>query len=85
MNYVELIGYIAGVLTMVAFLPQSIKTIKSRDVRGLSLLSYTIYFTGIFSWVAYGYFIGSNPMVIFNSICLLTVAPILYMLVRYKR
>jgi len=85
MNYIELIGYFAGVLTMIAFLPQSIKTIRSRDIRGLSLLSYMIYFTGVSSWTIYGYFIGSNPMVIFNSICLLTVAPILYMLITYKK
>ena len=85
MNYIELIGYFAGILTMIAFLPQSIKTIKTKNVKGLSLLSYVIYFIGVASWTIYGYFIGSNPMFIFNSICLLTIAPILYMLIRYKK
>jgi len=85
MNYVELVGYLAGTLTMIAFLPQSIKTIKTKDISSLSLTSYLIYFSGITSWIIYGYFLGSNPMVIFNSISLLPIMPIIYLLIRNKK
>ena len=37
-------GYFATFFSAVSFLPQAIKTIKTRDVTGLSLLTYICLF-----------------------------------------
>jgi len=63
----EIIGYIAGICTAICFLPQTIQTIKTQKVAGLSLLSYVIYATGIFSWIVYGAYLNSLQMMIFNT------------------
>ena len=81
----EFLGYLAGVCVAVAFLPQSLKTIRDKDVKGLSLASYAIYCTGIVSWVLYGAYLHSVQMVIFNAISLVFAGTILYMIVRYKK
>ena len=50
MSYLfELIGYFAGVCMAVSFMPQAIKTFKSKDVSGLSVGTYIIYNLGVIS------------------------------------
>jgi MtN3 and saliva related transmembrane protein len=81
MSYIgEFLGYLAGVCTAICFLPQTIQTIKSHNVSGLSLLSYVIYCTGVLSWILYGAYVHSVQMVIFNSISLFFATIILYMI-----
>lgn len=82
MSYIgEFLGYLAGVCTAICFLPQTIQTIKSRNVSGLSLLSYVIYCTGVLSWILYGVYLHSAQMIIFNSLSLFFATIILYMIV----
>ena len=76
----EFLGYLAGVCTAICFLPQTIQTIKSRNVSGLSLMSYIIYCTGVLSWILYGAYVHSVQMVIFNTISLFFATIILYMI-----
>lgn len=80
----ELLGYIAGICTAIVFLPQSIQTVKTKDVKGLSLSSYIIYNIGMVSWILYGCYLNSIQMIIFNSISLIFASIILYMIVRDK-
>ena len=47
-------GYIAAFCTAVSFLPQAVKTIKTKDTNGLSLLTYLFLFFGSLSWFIYG-------------------------------
>ena len=81
----EIIGYLAGICTAVCFLPQTIKTLRTRDVRSLSLLSYGIYSLGILSWAIYGLYLNSVQMVVFNLISLVFAFSILVMILKYKR
>jgi MtN3 and saliva related transmembrane protein len=77
----EIIGYLAGICTAIVFLPQSIRTIKTKDVRGLSLSSYVIYCLGVLSWIVYGVYLHSIQMMFFNTVSLLFTAVILYMII----
>ena len=78
----EIIGYVAGICTAVCFLPQTVRTIKTKDTRGLSLLSYIIYALGMGSWIIYGAYLNSLQMMIFNTpaliFALIIVGEIIY-------
>ena len=63
----EIIGYVAGICTAISFLPQTIQTIKTQNVVGLSLTSYLIYAVGLLSWIIYGAYLNSLQMMIFNT------------------
>lgn len=80
----EFLGYLAGVCTAIVFLPQTIQTIKERNVNGLSLLTYVIYCVGMVSWILYGVYLHSVQMMLFNSISLFFAAIILYMIVTQR-
>jgi len=78
------IGLIAAVLTTLSFLPQAIKTIKSRHTKDLSLLMYAILTTGVFLWFVYGILLGNVPLMLANGITLFFTATILVMKIKHK-
>ena len=78
------IGLMAAVLTTTSYLPQAIKTIKSRHTKDLSLLMYAILTTGVFLWFVYGILLVNVPLMLANGITLLFTATILVMKIKYK-
>ncbi len=86
MNFLgEFLGYLAGVCTAIVFLPQTIQTIRSKNISGLSVVSYSIYCIGMISWILYGIYMHSVQMVLFNSISLIFAAIVLYMIIKYRK
>jgi len=81
----EALGYIAGICTAIVFLPQSIETVKSKNVSGLSIQTYIIYSIGMVSWILYGVYLHSFQMMIFNSISLVFALIILYMIIKSRK
>ena len=86
MNWLgELFGYLGGISTAVFFLPQSIKTIRTKDVTGLSVITYCVYLFGIICWTIYGIYMKSIPMMMFNSISGIFSITILYTIIQQQR
>ena len=65
---VEFFGYFAAILTTAAFLPQLIKTIKTKKADDVSSLTLIMFICGVGSWIVYGYKISSSPILIANTI-----------------
>lgn len=85
MNSIEVIGFIAAVLTTAAFLPQVYKTWKTKDVSGLSLPMLLMFFTGIFLWLVYALFINSPSMIMANSITIVSSFLLIYYKLKYGK
>ena len=81
--WIELIGFVAAALTTSSFIPQAIKTFRSRDTQSISLGMYVIFTIGIACWLAYGVMLESWPMIIANLITLSLAAAILGMKLRF--
>ena len=60
-------GYLAIFFTTVSFLPQAIKTLKTRRVEDLSLITYLFLFLGSLSWFLYGNYLNDIPLMATNS------------------
>ena len=65
---VEFFGYFAAILTTLAFLPQLIKTLKTKKAEDVSLITLIMFLTGVLSWIIYGYKISSTPILLANII-----------------
>ena len=65
---IEFFGYFAAILTTLAFLPQLIKTLKTKKAEDVSLITLIMFICGVGSWIIYGYKISSFPIVIANVI-----------------
>lgn len=70
MNGFEIVGYLAGLFTAVCFMPQSVKTLKTRETKGISAVSYLLFSLGLTCWIIYGVYLGSVQMIIFNALSL---------------
>lgn len=81
----EIVGYIAGILTTVSFLPQVIKTLKTRDTSGISLLMYCIYISGVILWGIYGVMLGKLEIIIPNIVTVMLSSVVLYLKVKAVR
>lgn len=79
-----IIGLVAGFCTTIAFLPQAVKTWKTKSAKDLSLGMYSILCTGILLWLIYGILIRDLPIILTNLATLSLAASILYFKISYK-
>ena len=79
----EWIGYIAATLTTVAFVPQALKTLRTRDTRAISLGMYVVFAVGLCFWLAYGIVLGSWPIILSNIVTLALALLILALKLRH--
>ena len=63
---IHYLGYFAGTLTVLSFLPQVIRTWKSRQTRDLSLGMFTLLVTASSLWIIYGLIIEDWPVIATN-------------------
>ena len=77
------IGFIAAVLTTVAFVPQILKIWRARSAKDVSLGMYTVFTIGVVLWLVYGILIDSWPIILANCITLLLAGVVLAMKVRF--
>ena len=68
---VDIFGYLAAILTTAAFLPQLVKTLKTKKADDVSLTTLIMFIIGVLSWIIYGYKISSIPIFIANLITLI--------------
>lgn len=77
MMSMEWAGYMAAAMTTLAFVPQAVKTIRTRDTRSISLGMYVVFTAGIAMWLVYGIALDSMPMILANVVTFLLSATIL--------
>ena len=71
MSAMTIIGFAAAFCTTIAFLPQVIKTWKTRSTKDISLGMFLLFASGIFLWLVYGLLQSDWPLIIANAITLL--------------
>ena len=82
---IEFFGYFAAILTTLAFLPQLIKTLKTKKAEDVSLITLIMFLTGVMSWIIYGYKISSTPILIANIITFILNALILIFKITFSK
>ncbi|GGI11016.1 SemiSWEET transporter [Gottfriedia solisilvae] len=75
---ITIIGFIAAILTTASFLPQAIKTIKTKDTSGISLMMYILFSAGILLWLVYGIFINDLAVISANAVTFVFALIILF-------
>jgi MtN3 and saliva related transmembrane protein len=80
---VTVLGLTAGVLTTLSFLPQVLKAWRSRSTRDISLGMFSMFCTGVFLWVVYGFLVADVPVIAANVVTFLLAATILVLKLRH--
>ena len=67
MDAVTILGLLGGALTTSSFLPQVIKSWKTKSTGDVSMWMFLLLTIGISIWMVYGFMIGSLPVVVANA------------------
>jgi MtN3 and saliva related transmembrane protein len=82
-SLVSVIGWAAGVCTTVAYLPQLIRTWRTRSTADISLGMFSVMVLGVIFWLVYGIAIDSWPIIGANSVTLVLTGTILFLKLRH--
>ena len=84
MDTASIIGYFAGAITTIAFVPQLIKIWKTKSTKDISLITFVAFCLGVFLWMIYGIILHSKPVIIANSIGFVLGIIIIILKIKYK-
>jgi MtN3 and saliva related transmembrane protein len=84
MNNTQIVGLVAGACTTIAFLPQVIKTWKTKTAKDLSLGMFSFFCFGVLLWLIYGIMMRDIPVIVANLFTLVLASTLLYFKLSFK-
>jgi MtN3 and saliva related transmembrane protein len=84
MTGVDILGYSAGFITSLTFLPQVIKTWKEKSAKDISLMMFVIAAVNEVMWIVYGVLLNNWVIILTNSIVLTMSLIMIFLKLRYK-
>lgn len=85
MDAVNGLGLAAGALTTAAFVPQVVRTWRTRSTDDISLSMFVLFCAGVLLWCVYGVAVRSWPIVIANTVTLALAGVILLLKLRQRK
>lgn len=82
---VDVLGYIAGAITTLTFLPQVIKTWKEKSAGDISLLMFLIAAANEILWIIYGALLDNWVIILTNSVVLTMSLTMIFLKLRYNK
>ncbi len=79
-----ILGFIAGALCTISFLPQVVKIWRTKSAADISLGMFIVFCIGVALWLVYGLFLRSAPIISANAVTLALLAAIILMKIRYR-
>ncbi len=83
MTEIDLLGTVAGTLTTLAFIPQVVKTWRSRSTADISAGMFVLFTSGVLLWLIYGIALHALPIILANGVTLALSLAILVMKLRF--
>jgi len=78
------LGLTASLFVTVAYLPQNIKIIKTKNTKSLSLWMCILLNIGIVLWLFYGIFKHDTVIIIANAVAIIMNTLMLFLKIKYK-
>ncbi|HEV3315729.1 MAG TPA: SemiSWEET transporter [Candidatus Angelobacter sp.] len=81
---ISLLGFIAGTLTTLSFVPQVHKAWRTRRCDDLSYGMLVTFGLGVVLWLIYGLLVRAAPIIVANAVTLALILTLLVMKARYR-
>ena len=81
----DFFGYIAAILTTIAFLPQLFRTFITKSADDVSLLMLILFIIGLLFWIIYAIKTNSLPVLIANLVTIVLNLSILILKIIYRK
>jgi MtN3 and saliva related transmembrane protein len=83
METTALVGFAAGFLTTIAFIPQVVKIWRSKSADDVSLATFLAFTVGVGLWLTYGILQKEPPIILWNGVTLVLAGAILAMKLKF--
>lgn len=83
-NSLTILGLVAAACTTISFIPQALKTIKTKNTKDLSLSTYILLTIGLTLWLIYGFLVKDLPLIVANGVTSIFIVTILVMKIKHK-
>jgi len=83
MDTITFVGFVAGTLTTVAYVPQVVRSWKLKETKDISLSMLVLYAAGVSLWLVYGIWMDAMPVIAANGISLILILVLLGIKLRY--
>ena len=83
MNWVSVMGAAAGICTTIAYVPQVMKTWRSRSTSDISLTMFAVMVIGVALWLGYGIALHDWVIIAANAATLLLTGIVLLLKLRH--
>jgi MtN3 and saliva related transmembrane protein len=77
------VGFAAGFLTTIAFIPQLLKIWRSKSAKDVSLPTFIAFTVGVALWLVYGVMNQEAPIIVCNAVTLVLAGAILAMKLKF--
>ena len=84
-RWITLLGFAAGTLTTLSFVPQVHKAWRSKRCDDLSLGMLVAFGLGVLLWLIYGLVLHDLPIILANAVTLALILALLWLKARYGR
>lgn len=84
MQFTPVIGFVAGTLTTLSFLPQVHKAWRTQRCNDLSMGMLLSFASGVTLWLVYGLFLRAEPIIAANAVTLVLVLALIFLKARYR-
>ena len=81
----DIIGYAAGLVIIISWIPQVIKSYKTKSVNDLSILMVIMILIGTALWIIYGLLVNDKPVLAVNVILVAIISYLLYLKIKYEK
>ena len=81
----EILGFVAGAVVTLSFIPQLVRVFKLKSAHEISLLFTILMLAGIFIWLAYGIYSRLAPVILWNIVGAVQTIALLYAKLKYGR
>jgi MtN3 and saliva related transmembrane protein len=85
MEFITLLGFAAGTLTTLSFVPQVHKAWRTRRCDDLSLTMLVVFAMGVLLWLVYGLVLHAAPIITANAVTLALILWLLHLKFRYRQ
>lgn len=81
----DLVGYVAATLTTAAWVPQLVRTWRTKSADDLSLGMLAAFTLGVLLWLVFGIARDSRPVIAANAVTLVLSLVLVALRVAYRR
>jgi MtN3 and saliva related transmembrane protein len=83
MDTTLLVGFAAGFLTTIAFVPQALKIWHTKSAKDVSAPMFVAFTVGVALWLTYGILRQEPAIIVWNTVTLALAAAILAMKIKF--